>query len=104
MAEPDVTLPVKEALYRVSQEALNNIVKHAGATEVGVMLQEENGHLTFTITDNGLGFDTAAQFPGHLGLKSMRERVERIGGRFQLESEPGQGTTLVIVVSPQPPP
>jgi len=96
--EPDVPLPVKEALYRVAQEGLHNIVKHAAATEVRVALEMENGRLTLTIHDNGQGFDASNQFPGHLGLKSMRERVERIGGVFQVESLGGQGTTLTITL------
>ncbi|MCZ7667444.1 MAG: hypothetical protein M5U34_09640 [Chloroflexi bacterium] len=58
----------------------------------------ENGRLTLTIHDNGQGFDASNQFPGHLGLKSMRERVERIGGVFQVESLGDQGTTLTITL------
>ncbi len=96
--EPDVSLPIKEAFYRVSQEALHNIVKHAGASEVGVRLVGENGRLTLTIHDNGRGFDASGQFPGHLGLKSMRERVERIGGSYLLESAAEQGTTIIVTV------
>ncbi len=96
--EPDVTLSVKEVLFRVSQEALHNIVKHAGASEVIVKLMAENDHLTLTIHDNGQGFDPSRQFPGHLGLKSMRERVERIGGDYLLESTVGQGTTITVIV------
>ena len=98
MAEPDVPLPVKEALYRVSQEGLHNIVKHAGATRVDVTLMADNGCLTLTIHDDGQGFDSSGQFPGHLGLKSMRERVEGIGGDLQIESGMGAGTTLTVVV------
>lgn len=95
--EPDVPLPVKEMFYRVSQEALHNIVKHAGASQVSVGLGMEDGRLTLTIRDNGQGFDTSGQFPGHLGLKSMRERVERIGGKFQIHSAVGVGTTITAV-------
>lgn len=96
--EPDVPLPVKEVLYRVSQEALHNIVKHARASQVDMRLAAENGRLTLTIQDNGHGFDTSDQFPGHLGLKSMRERVERVGGAYRLESSMAQGTTLTATI------
>lgn len=95
--EPDVPLTVKEIFYRVSQEALHNIVKHAGASQVYVGLGVENGRLTLTIQDNGQGFDAFGQFPGHLGLKSMRERVERIGGEFQIHSAVGMGTTITAI-------
>ena len=96
--EPDVPLLVKEALYRVSQEGLHNIVKHAGATKVEVGLGVKNDRLTLTIHDNGQGFDADGQFPGHLGLKSMRERVERIGGVFQIHSAPNQGTSITMTI------
>ncbi len=95
--EPNVPLPVKEMFYRVSQEALHNIVKHAGASQVSVGLGVADGRLTLTIQDNGQGFDTSGQFPGHLGLTSMRERVERIGGEFQVHSAAGMGTTITAI-------
>ncbi|MBX3054106.1 MAG: HAMP domain-containing protein [Caldilineaceae bacterium] len=96
--EPDVPLPVKEVCYRVSQEALHNIVKHAGASQVSVGLGVEDGCFTLTIQDNGQGFDTSGQFPGHLGLTSMRERVERVGGEFQIHSSTTQGTTIIVAI------
>ena len=101
-AEPDIALPVKAVLYRVAQEALHNIVKHAGGSQVVVKLAAENGHLALIISDNGQGFDPSELFPGHLGLKSMRERVEGIGGDYALQSLPGQGTTITVTV-PTPP-
>lgn len=96
--EPNISLSTKEALYRVMQEAMNNIVKHAKATQVEVMLATVDGRLTLTIQDNGQGFDTSGQFPGHLGLKSMRERVEKFGGSYRIESEAGAGTTITVIV------
>jgi signal transduction histidine kinase len=108
--EPEVPLATKEALYRVAQEALHNVVKHARAQTVVVRLWCEEatrpadaapGHLQQTaptiylqIEDDRIGFDTTQAFPGHLGLRSMRERVERLGGQLQLESRPGAGTRL----------
>lgn len=97
-AEPDIALPAKTVLYRVAQEALHNIVKHAGASQVVVKLAADNGRLALIISDNGQGFDPSASFPGHLGLKSMRERVEGIGGDYTLESRPGRGTTITVTV------
>ena len=102
MAEPDVPLPVKEALYRVSQEALHNIVKHAGAAHVEVSLSADSGRLALILRDDGHGFDADGQYPGHLGLKSMRERVERIGGSIAIDSGAGAGTTITVLI-PAPP-
>jgi signal transduction histidine kinase len=92
--EPDVTLPVKEAIYRVAQEALHNVVKHARATRVDLRLVADDGHLSLDLKDDGLGFDPNGDFPGHLGLRSMRERVTRLGGDFAIESAPGAGTHI----------
>jgi signal transduction histidine kinase len=86
---------VKEALYRITQEALHNIVKHAKATHVDVKLICEEGSVALLeIHDNGVGFDSQGTFPGHLGLKSMRERAMRVGGGFSVKSEPGEGTRI----------
>jgi signal transduction histidine kinase len=92
--EPDVPLNLKEVLYRVAQEALHNVVKHARASQVDLELACHDGHVVLDLRDDGLGFDPSGDFPGHLGLGSMRERVTRVGGEFVLESEPGKGTHL----------
>ncbi|MCL4861028.1 MAG: PAS domain S-box protein [Caldilineaceae bacterium] len=92
--EPDVALDIKEALYRIAQEATHNIVKHAHASRVDVRLSEEDGALVLEVQDNGRGFDTGADFPGHLGLKSMRERAIRLGGSLTIDSAPGQGSLV----------
>lgn len=96
--EPDVSLEVKEALYRVAREALHNTVKHAQATRVDLDLLCEPDSITLKIADNGIGFDPCAAFPGHLGLRSMQERAERINGAFTIESAPGQGTCVMLRV------
>ncbi len=93
-SEPQIALPAKEALYRVAQEATNNIVKHARATQVHIALHQEDGLLTLTVADDGRGFDPDRDFPGHLGLKTMRERMERLGGSLHIESRPGSGTRV----------
>jgi signal transduction histidine kinase len=92
--EPRVSQGAKEALYRVAQEALHNIVKHSQATTVALRLGQDAGFVSLTVQDDGVGFDPAGDFPGHLGLKSMRERAERLGGTLELESSPGKGTRV----------
>jgi signal transduction histidine kinase len=97
--EPNVAFDVKEAMYRVAQEALNNIVKHAHARRVEVHLHSEPTRLTLAVVDDGVGFVTDISFPGHLGLTSMRERVELVGGCLTLSSAPGAGTTVSASVA-----
>ncbi|MCB0155841.1 MAG: GAF domain-containing protein [Anaerolineae bacterium] len=97
--EPDVSLATKEALYRIAQEATHNVVKHAKASQIEMRLIPGPA-LTLEIKDNGQGFDPQQSYPGHLGLHSMRERVEKLGGSIQIESTPGQGTIVRVIISP----
>ncbi len=92
--EPDVPLEVKEAAYRIAQEALHNVVKHAHASHVDVRLEVAPPSLVLEVRDDGAGFDPNQAFPGHLGLQSMRDRAARIGGTADLDSEPGRGTRI----------
>lgn len=92
--EPELTVGAKEALYRVALEALHNVVKHADAQQVVVALKELDGVIVLEVRDDGRGFDPKGSFPGHLGLRSMRERVEDVGGTLVVESAPGTGTTV----------
>jgi len=94
--EPHVGLEMKHALYRVAQEALHNIVKHARADMVVLRLAEETNEIILEVRDNGRGFDPAGPFPGHLGLRSMHERVAKMGGSLAIESVPGQGTRVGV--------
>lgn len=94
--EPEAPLAMKETVYRVAQEALHNVVKHARATQVDVRLDCDDGVLALDIADNGQGFETDGDFPGHLGLRSMRERVEGAGGQFIVSSTPGEGTRVSV--------
>ena len=96
--EPDVPIEIKESLYRITQEALNNIVKHARAKRVEVKLGNMNGQLLLNISDDGMGFDLTQSFPGHLGLHSMRERAEKVGGIFKIETAPNLGTRIQVSV------
>ncbi len=96
--EPDLRLDLKEVLYRVGQEALHNTVKHARATHVTVRLTSEPAEVVLAITDDGIGFDTSGEFPGHLGLRSMAERTARVGGTLEISSAPGAGTSIRLAV------
>jgi signal transduction histidine kinase len=93
--EPDIPLQAKEALYRVAQEALRNIIKHAQSCLVTVQL-DAAPRVRLEIADNGAGFDPNRDYPGHLGLRSMRERVEKLGGQLVIDSAPGRGTRIAL--------
>jgi len=96
--EPPLSLPLKEALYRVTQEATNNTAKHAAASHINIQLHQQNGQIILEVKDDGQGFDPNESFPGHLGLRSMRERIEQAGGSFTIESQPGKGTRVKAAV------
>jgi PAS domain S-box-containing protein len=90
---PDVQI----SLYRITQEALNNVVKHAKATQVVVVLRLNERDVRLSVADNGCGFDPAAVPPDHLGLKIMRERADAISADLSVYSEPGEGTQISVV-------
>jgi len=92
--EPECALDAKEALYRIAQEALHNIVKHAHAQRVEVQLESDADAVVLTVRDDGRGFDTSDQFPGHVGLHSMPQRAGKLGGSVTIESAPGRGTQV----------
>jgi PAS domain S-box-containing protein len=94
---PQIPKNVETELYRVIQEALNNIHKHAKATEVNVKIVRDHKRFQLTIEDNGSGFDpTLVEKSGGLGYQIIQERVHRIGGTFRVEASPQQGTALTI--------
>ena len=95
--EPDVTFAVKQALYRIAQEVLHNITKHADAANVRITLLQTKYKVRLSVTDDGVGFDVQ-DFPGHLGLKSMRERSTSLGGTLNVKSAPGQGTSVSVEI------
>ncbi|GIV98616.1 histidine kinase [Roseiflexus sp.] len=99
--EPEIPLEAKEALYRIAQEAMHNVARHAHATRVELSLLNADGALTLEIRDNGKGFDPVQPYPGHLGLKSMPERAAHIGGTFHITSQPGAGTVITVTVPTQ---
>ncbi len=96
--EPGLPLKSKQELYRIAQEALHNTVKHAHSNKVDLVLRWTTDAVILEICDDGVGFDPLGSFPGHLGLRSMQERVGHLGGILQIESAPGQGTHLLAQV------
>jgi signal transduction histidine kinase len=92
--EPDISLAAKEALYRIAQEALQNVAKHARAQRAELALYESGSEVVLRIEDDGRGFDADRSYPGHLGLQSMRERMAGVGGALHIQSSPGQGTSV----------
>jgi signal transduction histidine kinase len=103
MPEPGLSVEAKEELYRVAQEAINNIIKHARATEAGITLKTDGEWLVLEIRDNGQGFDPEVDYPGHLGLRSMGERMNNQGGTLEIISTPGGGTRVRACISFQEP-
>ena len=89
---------VETTLYRVVQEALTNVSKHAGATAVSVVVTRPGAFVSVVIEDNGSGFDPDVAPKGRLGLFGMQERVELVGGTIDIESVPGSGTTVAVQV------
>jgi signal transduction histidine kinase len=96
---------VEVQLNRVIQEALTNVRKHSGAKQAWIRFWHVNNHIQITIEDNGKGFDplhlknNGAQ---HFGLAIMRERAESVGGEFQIASQPGLGTKIMLQVPRMP--
>jgi two-component system, NarL family, sensor histidine kinase UhpB len=98
-SEVPVAEAVAMAVYRVCQEALTNITKHAEATQVGVTLFADGEQLTLEISDNGRGFGVDARLkPDSFGLTGMAERARALGGTLDIDSAPSRGTTLMFIV------
>jgi two-component system nitrate/nitrite sensor histidine kinase NarX len=91
---------VQVAIYRVCQEALNNIAKHARASSVEIDLKHEDIAIALSIRDNGQGFDPEQTTSGHYGLSMMRERAEGVGARISITSQLGRGTEIIIHWAP----
>ena len=90
---------VEQELYHIAQEALNNALKHAGAGTVTVRIQAEDGTLALEISDDGRGFDPqSVSSKGGLGQTSMRERAAKMGALLTINSSPGAGTKIKILV------
>ena len=92
---PSLSPDVEQTIHRVAQEAIQNIVKHSGASKFSLRL-EHSHNTTLTIEDNGTGFDTSKALTGHFGLVGMRERAELADGTLTIESTKGKGTKVVL--------
>lgn len=97
----DISDSLKIAIFRVLQEALNNIAKHSSANRVLVSLQREDGAVSLRVSDDGVGFKrddppSREKSDGGFGLTSMKERAKLSGGAFSIRSEPGEGTTITV--------
>ena len=90
---------VETGLYRIAQEALNNILRHAQASLVCISLQQSGGRVRLEIRDDGVGFDAKAKMSQGYGLRGMRERAEQLGGSFDLQSKPTGGTMIIVEVT-----
>jgi len=100
---PEPVVPpfyAEEGLYRIAQEALNNSLKHSGADQVKVRIVREQDAIVMQISDNGKGFSLAdaQKFSGGMGLSNMHERMQKLQGEIQIESEPEIGTTVTVRV------
>lgn len=98
LGEPRLPPDIETTLYRVIQEALTNVAKHAGAQSVSVLLVRRDASATAVVEDDGEGFTSADEAAGGIGLAGMRERLGLLGGRLVIESDPATGTTLAAEV------
>lgn len=101
----DLAIPVRrisatmgDNVYRIIQEALANAAKHSKTTQAEVTIYAENDQLHAVIRDSGIGFDFANRDSSRLGLLGIRERAELLGGRFEVETQPGQGTQIKVII------
>jgi signal transduction histidine kinase len=87
--------PIQLLIYHISREAVMNSMKHSGASTISIALESGEHDVRLTISDDGVGFDASGPGPeGHFGLAMMRERAQVAGGTYELESSPGEGTTI----------
>jgi PAS domain S-box-containing protein len=97
---PRLSPEVETNLYRILQEALQNVHKHAGATHVSVLLERRDGRVALIVEDNGHGYDPEAEVAADsnkgMGVVNMRERAALVGGTFEIESSPGAGVTIFV--------
>jgi signal transduction histidine kinase len=97
--EGRLPLEIEETFYRISQEALHNVVKHAAARQVRLEIRRVRDGVRLKIEDDGKGFDPATVRDGHLGLAGMRARAAKIDAELECRSEPGRGTAIEVFVS-----
>jgi signal transduction histidine kinase len=88
----------EQELYRLAQEALNNVLKHAHASRVQVRLDVAGNPALLEVCDDGAGFEPSLRDGAGFGVRGMRERAERLGGTLRIESAPGDGTRVLVSV------
>ena len=97
VADIDLPAPIALLVFHIAREGVMNAMKHAQPRDVWIAVREEDDDIVLSLRDNGVGFDTSAPGPeGHFGMAMMRERAQVGGGRFEVESQPGQGTTITV--------
>ena len=89
---------LENTLYRIAQEALTNACKHSKSKKVAVAMTQEEQDVRLEVRDWGIGFNPEAVAKGHFGLEGIRQRVRLLGGRLTIESRPGSGTLVQVVV------
>jgi PAS domain S-box-containing protein len=94
--EPYLALDAKETLYRIAREALNNVIKHAQAGRVVIRLTDDGEATVLEVQDDGIGFDPEREYPGQMGLSSMRERAAELRGELEIQSAPNAGTCIRV--------
>lgn len=99
----NVPMHVQTALFRIAQGALANVVQHARASQVAIVLREEEQHVELTVIDDGIGFEpdtirARSGSPDSFGLRAIEERVDQLGGRLELVTRPGRGTALIVTL------
>jgi len=95
---PELSPDVEQGVYRIVQEALENIIKHANAKQITLELSEDDDTLTLTILDDGIGITEVTAIGNGLGLKGMQERAERLGGHLEVSSHPSIGTAVQLTM------
>ena len=98
LGDERVAPEIEATLYRIAQEALNNVARHAHAQSVGVVLERRGRTLSLVIEDDGVGFDASTVSNTMIGLVGMRERAAVVGGSLDIEPTPGGGTTVLARV------
>lgn len=97
VADIDLPAPIALLVYHIAREGVMNAMKHAQPRDVWIAVREEGEDIVLSLKDNGVGFDTDAPGPeGHFGMAMMRERAQVGGGRFEVESKPGEGSTITV--------
>jgi len=94
--EPELAPETQLALFRILQEALSNVARHAQAKTVGVTAEFSSREVTLRVVDDGRGFEPETVFQGHYGLRNMNERGAKVGGEVRIVSAPGEGASIEV--------